>query len=547
MEPIKFKLLVILALVSLDSAQDLLQEKRNRICPTWYLVSSLGGCECGSDLGGVILCESRKRVELQASSCMTYQKSRDVVMVGLCPYARDINDSQAVDRMYIPQPKDSKSLNSFTCGWLNRNGLLCSHCDNSSKGVAVLSYSYECTECLGILRGWLLYFTLALTPLTVFFLIVIFCNFYATEAHMNAVICCSQLVLYGINTHPGLSVYKHRSLTLFLITIAGTWNLDFFRYVYPPFCISNHYSTLQVLSFEYIIAFYPLMLIILTYISIELYDKDYKLLVLMWKPFKKCLACIQKYSSLHFEDAKSGIINAFTTYFILSYSKILYTSHALISHTQISENDGSLLVAQNTTQFTLYNASVPYLGEEHKPYFILAVLVLIVFNILPMVLFFVYPIKIFQKLLGCFPRVRWDYLHIFMDYFQGCFKNGTNNTLDYRCFAGVYLLIRFLNLTSGFIRNTLHVKVVNFLSLLMATILFGTFRPYKIDFYNRSATLCFALLSIGHFRYMSGLFMTHSLPFTVLGAFVCAFLILIFYLYIFMRKCFPQKLSRLRN
>ena len=116
MEPIKFKLLVILALVSLDSTQDLLQEKRNRICPTWYLVSSLGGCECGSDLRGVILCESRKRVELQALSCMTYQKSRDVVVVGLCPYARDINDSQAVDRIYIPQPKDSKSLNSFTCG-----------------------------------------------------------------------------------------------------------------------------------------------------------------------------------------------------------------------------------------------------------------------------------------------------------------------------------------------------------------------------------------------------------------------------------------------
>ncbi len=68
---------------------------------------------------------------------------------------------------------------------------------------------------------------------------------------------------------------NYNYLILFMVTIGGIWNLDFFRYLYPPFCISPHYSTLSVISFEYIIAFYPLVLVFLTYISIELYDRDY--------------------------------------------------------------------------------------------------------------------------------------------------------------------------------------------------------------------------------------------------------------------------------
>ncbi len=105
-----------------------------------------------------------------------------------------------------------------------------------------------------------------------------FCNIRAAAAHMNAVICISQLILFSLDFAPLSITDSNNYLILFMVTIGGIWNLDFFRYIYPPFCISPHYSTLSVISFEYIIAFYPLILVFLTYISIELYDRDYVVL-----------------------------------------------------------------------------------------------------------------------------------------------------------------------------------------------------------------------------------------------------------------------------
>ena len=138
-----------------------------------------------------------------------------------------------------------------------------------------------------------------------------------------------------------------------------------------------------------------------------------------------------------------------------------------------------------------------YLGVEHKPYFILAISVFIVFNILPMLLLFLYPTKAFQKLIDHFPRVRWDYLHIFMDCFQGCYKNGTNNTRDYRYFAGVYLLIRFVHHIDVFIEYGFVATNVQVILPLVASLLFVVFRPYRNDFYNYFDCAFFSLLTFG--------------------------------------------------
>ena len=207
------------------------------------------------------------------------------------------------------------------------------------------------------------------------------------------------------------------------------------------FCINKNYSTLRVLSVDYINAFYPLALLIITYICIELYDKNYRLFRAVWLPFGLCLSFIQKHLSVKFHiNAKLNVLNAFATFIILAYSNILHTNFVLLSPIRLYESNGY----SSGARYTHYNASVPYLGEEHKPYFIVAIIVLLVFNVFPMLLLLLYPTKPFQKLLNCFPRMRWDYLHISMDFFQGCYKNGTNNTLDCRYFAGLYLLIRFI-------------------------------------------------------------------------------------------------------
>ena len=59
------------------------------------------------------------------------------------------------------------------------------------------------------------------------------------------------------------------SILKVVFTLSGVWNLDFFRYLIPPFCVSDQISPLHVIALEYIVAFYPLLLTVIVYICIQ--------------------------------------------------------------------------------------------------------------------------------------------------------------------------------------------------------------------------------------------------------------------------------------
>ena len=71
-------------------------------------------------------------------------------------------------------------------------------------------------------------------------------------------------------------------------TVYGVWNLDFFRSLYKPFCIHPSLTMLQVMALDYIIAAYPLVLIFMMYAMVEMYDRNYRPLVLMGRLFHHC-------------------------------------------------------------------------------------------------------------------------------------------------------------------------------------------------------------------------------------------------------------------
>jgi len=55
------------------------------------------------------------------------------------------------------------------------------------------------------------------------------------------------------------------SLAVFkvILTEYGFWNLDYFRYFIPPFCVSQELKNIHVLALQCVSAFYPLLLIVL--------------------------------------------------------------------------------------------------------------------------------------------------------------------------------------------------------------------------------------------------------------------------------------------
>ena len=218
-------------------------------------------------------------------------------------------------------------------------------------------------------------------------------------------------------------VHSYGFISVALITFYSFWDLDFFRYILPHFCVSGNLSQIQVVALDYVPALYPLILVILT---IELHDRDCAVLVWLWRPFQKCFTQSRKL------NPKSSVIHAFATFFVMSYSKIILVSFSLLNFTTIYNETGDQIGPYRM----YYNATIPYLSSEHIPFFILSICVLAIFIAPFTLLLFLYPMRWFQRCIGC-SGWGWHALHAFV---HGCYRNGTNGTCDYQYFAGFYWL-----------------------------------------------------------------------------------------------------------
>ncbi len=261
----------------------------------------------------------------------------------------------------------------------------------------------------------------------------------------------------------------HTSLR-YLGTFFSIWNLDIFRLLKLDICLGT--DTLKTLSLDLAVGVYPLLLMMLSYLLIRLYDSNFKPLVFIWKPFKGVCVLFKRNW-----DTKTSLIDAFATFFLLSYMKILSVSFDLLAPVVVYQLSSSGKLTYSWRPF--YDATVPYLGERHLPYAIPAITVLTLFVILPTLLLILYPFRCFQKFLNLLP-FRWYILHTFMDTFQGCYKDGTEpGTRDCRWFAAVPFLVRFTAMAVGVL--TLDATFFPFASILLVLFaaLLVTIQPFK--------------------------------------------------------------------
>ena len=257
--------------------------------------------------------------------------------------------------------------------------------------------------------------------------------------------------------------------------------------MYPPFCLHPNISTLQVLALDYIIAAYPLFLVIVTYIIVELHDRNFKIVVWLWKPVRRFFIYFRRYWNV-----KTSLIDAFGTFLLLSYVKFLSTSFGLLIPVNVFNMHGDTI---NET-YLYYDATIEYFSKQHLPYAILAITVLILFNFLPVVLLCLYPCKCFHMLLNSC-RLSCTALHTFMDTFQGCYKNRTDSSYDRRWFSAIYLIIRItFHLVVAWTQD---MKLLSFCIaalLIFTVILIGIVQPYKSSVYNRLDTVLILILAV---------------------------------------------------
>lgn len=111
------------------------------------------------------------------------------------------------------------------------------------------------------------------------------------SAPMTCFIMVSQLTLYEILQNRGATIRQDNLPTSWSKVTSSAhslWHskLGFISYMVPSFCVSNKHLLIFIL--EYALALYPLSLIILTWICIELHDRNFRPLIWLWRPFHKC-------------------------------------------------------------------------------------------------------------------------------------------------------------------------------------------------------------------------------------------------------------------
>ena len=215
-----------------------------------------------------------------------------------------------------------------------------------------------------------------------------------------------------------------------IVAIYSPWNLNLLHSALPEICLNV--STLQALALDYLIALYPFVLLLMTYFIIKVHDTKHTFIMIIWKPFHKILAMVDKSLNI-----RTSVFDAFTTFFLLSYVKIVSVTADILIPTQIYK-----LGSNSTTFGVYYSPSIRYFGQSHLPYAVLALTILTLFVCIPIAIFILYPFQFFQKFLSLI-RNNWHFLHAFVDSFQGCYKDGTEpGTFDCRWFAVLMLLLR---------------------------------------------------------------------------------------------------------
>ena len=405
-------------------------------CNTWYRRDKDGHCVCGSDLSGRLKCNdcSNETVDITAGFCMTYDATglyvdRDntssPLIAGDCPYG---TFSNATNRKYTTLPTNPTEVNSSQCSPYNRQGIFCGECIEGF-GPPVHSFDLRCSNCshMSLPKAISLYLLLELIPITVFFFVVlIFRPLLLTGPQLGYVTGCQAIIstlqysLYIYNSlfyylPPPLAVFGHISLSL-----SGIWNLEFFRFVTPPFCISDKMRGIHVQMLGFNTVLFPLFLVSITYAAVE-FNAWYKI--------------VPRFVAAY--NFRNSIIHAFATFTMLSIFSTMCQAYAVLQTSSVIDINGEV-----KGHVLVLDPSIRMYSNEHIPYLVISLILVFVLVVLPGALITLYPTRLYGKLSSlCLSTRKQLAIKIFVETVNCGFKDGLNGTRDYRMIPGVMILL----------------------------------------------------------------------------------------------------------
>ena len=397
---------------------------------------------------------------------------------------------------YIQLPTVLTELNDYMCSPLHRKGIVCSECADGF-GPSLTSYWHRCANCTDVWYGVPLALLIQLIPVTFLYFVVVAFQIRLTAPPMPYFIMFAQLCHIVFDAaHPvgqSVPIYETKDGHIRLLDyniaylLYSMFNLDFFLNILPPFCVSSKLKFYHVMLFGYFSAFYPMFLIFLTWLCVELHDHNYRLLQCLWKPFQVCQARLKKQGV----DTKSDLVDVFATFFLLSYHKCLY-------QTQMYYGTGLAFIFNidpTGNSFSIYKGSVD--GSYTITYIVFLISTLCIsafFCLLPPILLICYPFRFFRL---CLSRCHLDTIAVntFVENFHGYYRNGLDGGRDMRSLSGFYfffvIVICLAPLFSALIIKDYYFRTSKIIVLVVAFAI-ALIRPYKKTYANVLDTLILA-------------------------------------------------------
>ena len=220
-----------------------------------------------------------------------------------------------------------------------------------------------------------------MAPVTLFFMCVVIFRLNITAGPLLAYALFCQTYIFGMQND--LFIYKYFSshsnmflTALFKISLVlcSSWILQFLRFTTSKFCISAKLTGIHIQMLNLLTTIYPVLLIIITYILMELHARNYRIIHILWKPFS-FLTNKVKITSV----TSDAVIHAFATFILLSASTLTFNGMIVFTLSPVHRSiDGTIY-----KKVLYYDPTIIAYSHEHILYGVLAVVPFILLVLCP--------------------------------------------------------------------------------------------------------------------------------------------------------------------
>lgn len=303
-------------------------------------------------------CCSEGSLLVRQCYCLTYNTRKELMEVGQRVFSCNYQDPNSyLGSPYRTVPNDISALNGLVCDEFNRQGTLCGQCkENYVLSTRVLLRLEMCGMCCWRCK----HVEVCSCRFFPFSFAVLFFKINVTSSPLYGFVYCCQSVTTPMILRGFIVNYSGNPRDVLIGSIAtlyGVWNLDFFRLFNLNICLGT--GTLVTLALDLVVAVYPLLLMVLSYILITLYDHNFRLLVFVWKPFRRVFSLLRKNWNI-----RTSLIDSFATFILLSNTKFLSVAYDLLLPVEVDQL--SPTGHFSTTRKLYYDATIDYFGSTHR-------------------------------------------------------------------------------------------------------------------------------------------------------------------------------------